>query len=208
MRPSGAGVWALLLFVVPAAALAAGPVAEVVRIKGAAVARHSGTEIPLTVGAPIEVLDTVETAAGARVELRFTDGAGLTLGERTRAVVSEYVFAPEVDGRGVLEVAGGAFAVATGALARLEGAPFTVKTPHASIGVRGTRFWGGALEGKEEFGVLVLEGAVSVGNEAGTVLLEGEGAGTVIPSVGAPPGAPVRWSRERVGRALTTVSFE
>lgn len=207
------GRWELLALVFVAflgTSVMAEPVAEVARIRGDALARRGTADVVLATGATIDVGDEISTGGEARLELRFTDGGILTLGGNSRLMVADYRYAPEQGGHGVLEVADGAFAVATGALAKIEGAPFTVVTPYASIGVRGTRFWGGPVRKDNApagFGVLVLDGTVSVGNKVGEVRLEGEGAGTVIPSIGAAPGAPVRWSRERVNEALSSVTF-
>jgi hypothetical protein len=73
-----------------------------------------------------------------------------------------------------------------------------VSTPLADIGVRGTEFWGGPLD---TYGVLLLEGEVSVSNQAGSVVLAKPGQGTDIPSPLDPPGAPTAWPEEKVARA-------
>ena len=79
-----------------------------------------------------------------------------------------------------------------------------VSTPVADIGVRGTQFWGGPLD---KYGVLVLEGEITVSNQAGRVTLSGAGQGTDIPSPLDPPGEVKPWSEEKIARAVATVAL-
>jgi hypothetical protein len=74
----------------------------------------------------------------------------------------------------------------------------------ADAGVRGTEFWGGPLE---KHGVLLLEGEVSVSNQAGSVVLATSGQGTDIASALDPPGGPKAWPKEKVARAIATVAL-
>lgn len=80
-----------------------------------------------------------------------------------------------------------------------------ISTPVADIGVRGTEFWGGPLVAK--YGVLLLNGEVTVSNQAGSVTLSQPGQGTDIPSPLDPPGAPSVWPAEKVARAIETVTL-
>jgi hypothetical protein len=77
----------------------------------------------------------------------------------------------------------------------------TVETPVAQIGVRGTEFWGGPVEG--EYSVLLLAGEVNVKNQAGTVTLNSPGLATVIRSRLQAPLRPSLWSVDRIEWALT-----
>ena len=73
------------------------------------------------------------------------------------------------------------------------------------IGVRGTDFWGGPIDGC--FGVFLLEGAVTVENGSGVVSLERRGAGVQIDRLDARPGPAVVWPSDKVQRAIATVTF-
>ena len=80
-----------------------------------------------------------------------------------------------------------------------------VTTPVADIGVRGTEFWGGPMDG--QYGVLLLEGVVTVSNQAGSVTLSAQGQGTDIPSPLDPPGAVKPWGADKIARAVASVAL-
>jgi hypothetical protein len=71
--------------------------------------------------------------------------------------------------------------------------------------VRGTEFWGGPIDAR--YGVLLLEGEVTVSNAAGSLTLSKPGQGTDIPSPLDPPGVPAAWSAEKIARAVATVAL-
>src|SRR6185369_17285301 len=84
------------------------------------------------------------------------------------------------------------------------GAAVTVSTPVVEIGVRGTDFWFGPIDG--QFGVLLLTGAVTVSNAAGSVILDQPGEGTNIAGPGSAPGPVTQWPQQKVDRALAAVA--
>jgi hypothetical protein len=81
----------------------------------------------------------------------------------------------------------------------------TVRTPVATIGVRGTDFWTGPIDG--QFGVLIMEGEVVVSNPAGEAILDAPGEGTNIAGADSAPGPVTQWPQEKVDRALSAVAF-
>jgi hypothetical protein len=91
-----------------------------------------------------------------------------------------------------------------GAISQEDKTAFAVRTPVATIGIRGTEFWGGEIDGS--FSVLVLKGRVMVENAAGSVEVP-EGQGVSIPKDGAPL-PPSVWQEEKRYRAFATVAFE
>lgn len=190
----------LALLAFPAWA-AAEPVGTAVRISGEA--RADG--VALVPGSPFEPGAELTTGDNARLEVIFTDGTNLILGERARLTVERYVYdAAASSGEARLRASGGAFLVSSGAVAKLPGRPLSVATPVAIIGVRGTRFWGGPLDNALD--VLVLDGAVTVANDGGRVDLDA-GQGTGITAVSQSPDAPVAWGDAKVRRALDSVQF-
>lgn len=190
----------LALLALPAWA-AAEPAGTAVRISGDA--RADG--VTLAPGTPFESGATLTTGDGARLEVVFTDGTKLILGERARLAVERYVYDPAASsGEARLRASDGAFLVTSGAVAKLPGRPLSVATPVAVIGVRGTRFWGGPLDNALD--VLVLEGAVTVANDTGRTDLEsGQGAG--VTAADRAPGAAITWAEPKVRRALNSVEF-
>ena len=73
------------------------------------------------------------------------------------------------------------------------------------IGVRGTDFWAGPSRG--QYGVLLLEGAISVTNPAGQRILTTPGTGVNLTSNGVPPSEVATWGTGRAAEALAAVAF-
>jgi hypothetical protein len=158
-----------------------------------------------TVGTPVHMKDELRTGANGRLQVTFRDNTVLTLGEHASVVIDRYVYDPDHGiGATVLQATKGAFRFATGRMKELKDHKIAVSTPVADIGVRGTEFWGGPLD---KYGVLLLEGEVSVSNQAGSVVLSKPGQGTDIPSPLNAPGAPSAWPADKVTRAIETVTL-
>lgn len=158
------------------------------------------------VGTPVHLKDELRTGVGARLQVTFRDNTLLTLGEHASVRIDRYVYEPDRGvGETVLQAAKGAFRFATGKIKELKDKKIAVSTPVADIGVRGTEFWGGPINAK--YGVLLLEGEVTVANQAGHVTLTGFGQGTDIPSPLDAPGAPAAWPSEKVARAIDSVAL-
>jgi hypothetical protein len=171
--------------------------AEIVALSGATAA---------AVGTPVHMRDELLTGANGRLQVTFRDNTVLTLGENASVLIDRYVFDPEKGiGEAVLQATKGAFRFATGRMKELSDKKIAISTPVADIGVRGTEFWGGPLDAK--YGVLLLDGEVSVSNQAGSVTLSTPGQGTDIPSPLDPPGAPSVWPAAKVARAIATVAL-
>ena len=135
----------------------------------------------------------------------FRDDTVLTLGEKASVVIDRYVYDPDRNvGETLIQTTKGAFLFASGRIKGLKQYNIIVSTPVADIGVRGTQFWGGPLD---KYGVLVLEGEITVSNQAGRVTLSGAGQGTDIPSPLDPPGEVKPWSEEKIARAVATVAL-
>jgi hypothetical protein len=92
-------------------------------------------------------------------------------------------------------------------MTKLTRSDVAVATPFATIGVRGTEFWGGPID-DQVLGVFLIEGAVSVSNAAGRQILSQRGQGTNIARRGAAPGPVTIWPQDKVDRAITTVAFQ
>ena len=150
--------------------------------------------------------DELRTGAGARLKVIFRDDTVLTLGEHAGVRIDRHVYDPDQGvGETVLQATKGAFRFATGKIKELKDKKIAVSTPVADIGVRGTEFWGGPINAK--YSVLLLEGEVTVSNQAGTVTFAGSGQGTDIPSPLDAPGAPSAWPAEKVARAIESVAL-
>ena len=159
---------------------------------------------PAAVGTLAHMNDELRTGAKARLQVSFRDKTELTLGENARVVVDRFVFDPDAGtGEALINTGVGAFRLATGAISRMKNKEISVKTPFATIGVRGTGFWWGPIDG--QFGVLLLtHSKLEVRNDAGSVLIYKAGYGTEIDGLKGSSGAPSpphQWSPDKVARA-------
>jgi hypothetical protein len=161
---------------------------------------------PAMVGMAVHMKDELRTGTNGRMLVSFLDGTELTLGENASVVVDRFVYDPDQGiGKTALQTTKGAFRFVTGRIKELKEKSIVVSTPFADIAVRGTEFWGGLIDAK--YGVLLLEGEVTVSNQAGRVTLSKTGEGTNIPSPLDPPSEPAIWSESKVARAIATVTL-
>ncbi len=137
----------------------------------------------------------------------MADHTRLTLGEHAELKLDTYVFNPAA-GRGTIKFrVVGAFRFFSGQVSKLASSDVNVTTPSANIGIRGTEFWGGPIDG-QSLGVFLVEGAVSVSNAAGEQILNLPGQGTNIATPNAAPGPVTFWPPDKVSRAIATVTFQ
>jgi hypothetical protein len=148
--------------------------------------------------------DKIKTGAGARLEAKLDDGTVLTLGEKGKLTVDEFVYRPGEQGNKLaIKATKGAFLFVGGKIEGPTGGNVSIQTPVGTLGVRGTTVWGGPIDGG--FGVLVLKGEVWVKTAHGTVDLK-EGTGTMIYGNKEPLKAAA-WPEDRTKRAVATISF-
>ena len=125
---------------VPAAVAQQQEVALVKVVDGQAFARRAEQRAQLDVGEAIYAMDVIETAEGS-VGLTFKDGTRISIGPNSRVQFTEFVFAP-AEGRlsFVVELFRGTMQYISGVIAKLSPDAVKVKTPVATVAVRGTRF--------------------------------------------------------------------
>jgi hypothetical protein len=181
-------------------------IGAVSRIQGDASGTRGTTTQALGANASVYPNEVVSTGDGTRLEITFKDNTRLTLSEKVKLTIDTYVF-NQTAGLGTIkfEVAG-AFRFVSGRLSKLAKSDVGVTTPVANIGIRGTDFWAGPID-NQALGVLLVEGAVSVSNAAGTQTLNQAGQGTNIAAPGAAPGPVTIWPADKVNRALAAVTF-
>ena len=181
-------------------------IGEVTKIQKTAFAMQDALPRKLEVGSNIQLGDVISTGKGARIEIVLNDGAEVTLGERTHFVMQEFIMSNS-ENNAVMRLLEGAFKVTSGEMMKVADAKMLVQTNTATIGVRGTTFWGGTLDG--EFEVALLDGkGVYVQTRAGQVELSTIGDGTFVKGADQAPSKPMAWAQEKVDRAVATVSFE
>lgn len=188
-------------------AAAADTAGHVTRIKGEATAANAGQRRALEQGAAVLVGDLVTTGQPARLELTMIDGGKVTLGDDSELRIDAYVYDPKAKaGGGALALTRGVFRATTGGLGKLAGEPFRVETPVATIGIRGTDFWG--EQRTDKLLIALLGGkAVFVENAAGRVELAKRNLATRVEGPGQAPTRPFALSRSQLRAALATVAW-
>jgi hypothetical protein len=180
-------------------------IGSVSRVQGEGVLKRGDSTSKLSADLRVRVDDDIVTAADARAELTFIDGTKLTIGEQSQIKIDSFLFEEGKSGNRLSLNIAGPFRYVSGKLSAREGGSVSVRTPVATLGVRGTDFWGGPID--QRYGVFLLEGSVSVTTAAGEVVLTAPGTGVDVPAADQPPGPIVQWGQEKVDRAIATVTF-
>lgn len=158
--------------------------------KGALAVGADGRERPLRQGADLDKGDTVRTDATGRAQIRFSDGAYVSLQPNTEFAIRDYNFDGKADGseRGLFSLARGALRTVTGLIGRVNRNRYQIVTPTATIGIRGT---GGRVQVEGDGSTLVVgtSGIWTLSNAAGTIDIP---AGTSARAPSAPGQAPQR----------------
>lgn len=194
---------AALAAFVPARAARAADAAQVTLSEGeTTLVRGSSYSTPVRADVPIRSGDRIRTGHDGRVQLRFADGALVALAPATDFRIESYVF----DGpqqQGFFQLLQGSVRTVSGAIGKRNRDDYRLKTPTATIGIRGTEFTvdetacpaAGCASGQRAgLVVTVLAGRVVVANEAGSVEVPAGatlhvGDARTAPRLAAPAGA-------------------
>ncbi|MEM9681838.1 MAG: DUF4114 domain-containing protein [Pseudomonadota bacterium] len=168
---------------------ASGPqIGQVSEMNGTVFAvRADGTRVELGTGAPLYQGDVVETAGeGSAVRILLVDQTTFALGPDARLALDELTYNPQ-DQSGEVSVSmlKGVFIFTSGLVAKKDPSQMTVNTPVALIGIRGTVVTGNLDDLGGQF--TVLDGAIQVETNVGTVTLNESGATTQVTNINAPP---------------------
>lgn len=146
-----------------------------------------GRERPLTRGTELDNGDTVRTADG-RAQIRFTDGAYVSLQPNTEFAIKDYRYEGRTDGseRGFFALAKGAMRTVTGFVGRVNRNRYQITTPTATVGIRGT---GGVIQVLNDGSTLVVgtSGIWSLTNPAGSIDVPAGVSGRAPPTPDSPP---------------------
>ncbi len=139
--------------------------------------RADGRSRALSRGSEIEVGDTVNTQQG-RAQLRFVDGAYMSLQPETSFKVDEFRFAENGAGKDgiVMNLLKGGMRTITGLIGRANRQNYRLRTAVATIGIRGTEY---AVRYTNSVEVFCAGGSISVENDGGTLVL-GAGQGGFV----------------------------
>lgn len=131
-------------------------------VKKEVVARLEDSARMLQEGDEVHQDELIETSAESEGEFILRDDTKLALGPNSQITLDRFVYDPEAkDGDIVINATKGAFRFITGSAKK---SAYTIKTPVASIGVRGTVF-DGFVDDNGEIAVLLMDGEVDICNE-------------------------------------------
>ena len=166
-------------------------VARIVEVEGS-VAAINAKELeqeprPLTVGAPLYSADIVESEKGAYAVLVFKDEGRISVEAESNFEIKNYKFSDlAAQNKTSYDLVKGGMRLLTGIIATENKEDFSVNTPVATIGIRGTGFDLVYREGK--LYSYTWQGVISQQNESGTTELS-EPDASLIESIQAAPKA-------------------
>ena len=124
-----------------AVAASAADIGQVKVAKGQVTIERQGTMMPATVGARLQVADTVRTGADGSVGITMDDDSLLSAGPNSALSLDRYAFDSTTNqGRLDTSLNKGTLSVISGRIAKQSSEAMTVRTPTAILGVRGTEF--------------------------------------------------------------------
>ena len=138
-----------------------------------------GSRRMLSKGSAINEGDAINTATGARAQLRFIDGGYVSLQPDTQFRVDQFNYKNKTDGseKGFFSLLKGSLRAITGNIGRTNRETYKVITATATIGIRGTGYKAEIRD--EGLFVSVGEGAILLSNNAGTLVVSNGNAAFV-----------------------------
>jgi hypothetical protein len=191
----------------PVRAAEAAVIGTIMEVEGDATILRDGQKAPVkaAVKDSLHLNDVVETGPGARAFVLFIDDTQMTLSEKTKLKVDKYVFDPDDASANAasFNILQGTFQYLSGLIAKQRKTPeVTIDTPYGTIGIRGTKLWGGQVE--NAYGIHVDEGQIQVKNEGGAVIVD-KGKGTSLRSRKEAPPAAMPWPAQQLQFIAATI---
>jgi hypothetical protein len=121
-----------------------GSIGKITALSGDVSISRASQNISATIGFELEEKDKIATKANARVQLVFQDKTVISLGKNSTFDIEEYFYDTQKpsETKASFKVARGIFKTITGQIGKINPNQFTLKTKSASIGIRGTIFFG------------------------------------------------------------------
>lgn len=183
-------------------------IGKVVLVQGHPIVEREGQHLLLKRNDALFIKDTVITPVGSKVLFRLEDKSTISLAENTQFTLSQYDYKKgSQNSTASFEMLKGAFRTLTGKMGEQQSPSFEIHTPVATIGVRGTEFWGGFIF-SDSLDVTMLEGkGVYIKNEHGKVDITKPGEGTMV-NQGMAPSPVSMWSKKKLKAAEAATSLK
>lgn len=155
--------------------------------------------IPSKIGTGVEMNDTVVTAK-AKAKLTFEDNTTVNITEQSKLVIDDFVYDPKKgSGKLAMKVVMGTARYASGQIAKTNPQSVDIKTPTATVAVRGTDFSMTVDELGRSLIMLLpscdnkacVTGAIEVSTDSGSVYMDTAYQTTFVADRNQPPSKPV-----------------
>ncbi|MCT7567642.1 FecR family protein [Aliarcobacter butzleri] len=141
-------------------------------LEGKATILRNGQTLSANIGDKVENKDVISTQVNSKIKITFIDNTIVTIGKESSLNIEEYIFNTSTkEAKTELNVLKGAFHTITGEIGKVNPDKFKLKTKSASIGIRGTEFYGDenrivCTQGR----IIVLSNSVSVDVPSGNYI--------------------------------------
>ena len=170
---------------------AIGSAVTVVNYVTASLETDSGEPRQLSSGDDVRQQELIETDADSRSEIELNDRTKLALGPGSRLLLDKFIYDPDISGGAiVMNLVKGTFRFITGIAVK---PAYVIRTPAASITVRGTIF-DVYVQNATETWLLLIEGGVEVCTQSGKCLVHDE-PGKLIRITADNVEKPAKWSQ-------------
>jgi opacity protein-like surface antigen len=176
----------LACFAAPAFAATGDPIGSAIRVLNDVTGELNSTAHPLATGDGVRQDEAIAAAANSLAELRLDDQSKVAIGAGARLVLDKFVYDPAANNGTIsLKLVTGAFRFITGLASKKT---YLIKTPTASISVRGTVFDVYVAPDGATY-ILLHEGAITACTSDGKCARLSNPCGVVRVATGATPAA-------------------
>ena len=157
-------------------------IGKITAVKGDASVTREAKVIPINLGFILQEKDQIKTGKNSRLQLQFNDKTIISLGKESVFNVEEYFFDEQQPQKtkASFKMAKGVFKSITGRIGKINPTKFVLKTKSASIGIRGTIFFGAVAPGQPD-NIACTSGSIVVSTPNGFVEVPAGQFTTVTP---------------------------
>ena len=196
--------WLLILFVSTISASEIGGISELTG-NGEITRVDSSEALTAELNSDIFSYDDVRTGKG-RLAIQFLDDSVVKLTEHSKLIIDEYIFDPDPSkSKMALNMASGTARFITGKLGKINKQNISIKTPTATIGIRGTDFTSTVDELGRSLVILLpnedgtSSGEITVTTASGVEILNEPFQATMVSAWETPPTRPVTLANMTLG---------
>jgi hypothetical protein len=189
--------FSFILFAVFLASTSYGFVGKIAAIRGKAYSFNDGITKQLFIKSEIFLNDTIETAKNSRLQILFKDETIASLGPESKMTIKDFKW-DEKESNFNAEAKEGIFHIMGGKIVNTAPKNFKIKTPVASIGIRGSMF--AFKVDKKNLDIVFLGGkGIDISTDFGRTSLIKPGFGTKIDADKKTIETPRKYSYKEIG---------